>query len=569
MRFKERIIKSVKNMKLNRKLMVIYAIAGLVPMMVTLLVSVFSMRRILRENESDKLNAYIYQATNTLNGQVVVYNNLYNYISFNQTIAQIMNDKESSAYNKYDKIVTVVDPMLYSLKNFHKEINRTTIYIDEDIIEHGNTIAPVSEVYDKEWFTEAKADSANHWYTNMETREAFSAGKMVLLDRVGTFGILYVDIDYDSLFSPFSQAVLDNYGIFITDRNDRVVYEKSFFTGKNERYRLDFTEFSDELDNKNSRYKIISAYADAAGWNVYVYKPDSLIISSVAPIMSIAVVALTISILAFVGSTMIISRFITRRITYLRNNMMQVEKGDFQIEIRNDSSDEIGDLVSGFGSMLKKINSLINEVYDSRLKEKEYEMKALQAQINPHFLYNTLSLINWKALEADQEDISKITLSLSTFYRTALNKGKNVMPIRDEIDNMRSYLNIQLMMHDYDFDTEIDIDEGILGYTTLNLILQPLIENAIDHGIDVNTTRRGKITITGKEDNGEIVLTVSDNGIGMDREQAERILTQESKGYGVRNVNERIKLFYGEKYALKIESEVGEGTTVYVRFPRT
>ena len=128
--------------------------------------------------------------------------------------------------------------------------------------------------------------------------------------------------------------------------------------------------------------------------------------------------------------------------------MKEVEQGNFEVNITSDSRDEIGDLVNGFDSMLLQLNTLIKEVYEGRIKEKEYEMKALQAQINPHFLYNTLSLINWKAIEADAEDISKITLALSTFYRTSLNKGKNVMSLSDELRNMRSYLDIQLMMHD-------------------------------------------------------------------------------------------------------------------------
>ena len=171
------------------------------------------------------------------------------------------------------------------------------------------------------------------------------------------------------------------------------------------------------------------------------------------------------------------------------------------------------------------------------------------------------------ALETDQEDISKITLSLSTFYRTALNKGKNILRVRDEIKNMRSYLDIQLMMHDHEFDVDVEIDECILDHNILNLILQPLIENAIDHGIDLKTDGRGGIKIIGKKQNDEIVLIVSDNGVGMSKEQAESILTNKSNGYGVKNVNERIKLYYGEQYQLKIESEIGIGTKVKVTIP--
>lgn len=219
-------------------------------------------------------------------------------------------------------------------------------------------------------------------------------------------------------------------------------------------------------------------------------------------------------------------------------------------------------------SLLDRYAAYKTRKNNAQILNKQTELTALQSQINPHFLYNTLSLINWKAIEADAKDISKITLALSTFYRTSLNKGKNVMSLSDELRNMRSYLDIQLMMHDYEFDVEFDVDESIGQYQSLNLMLQPLIENAIAHGIDVKTDGRGKLTITGKEDGDLIVLTVADNGVGMSDEQAARILTEESKGYGVRNVNERIKLYYGEQYSLQIESKIGQGTKASIRIPK-
>ena len=177
-------------------------------------------------------------------------------------------------------------------------------------------------------------------------------------------------------------------------------------------------------------------------------------------------------------------------------------------------------------------------------------------------------MINWKALEAEQEDISQITLSLSTFYRTALNKGKNILLVKDEIANIKSYLDIQLAMHDNSFDVVYDIDESILKYETLNLILQPLLENAIGHGIDVKTDGRGEIRIEGKENGDFLDFTVSDNGVGMTKTQAALILSKSSNGYGVSNVNERIKLYYGEEYAVKIESAPGTGTKVMLHFPK-
>lgn len=279
------------------------------------------------------------------------------------------------------------------------------------------------------------------------------------------------------------------------------------------------------------------------------------------------VIAIILLIVFSVIITSVLSKVMVSGLEKLRANMEEVEKGNMEITVKSNNEDEVGALIRGFEKMIIQIKALIEDVYESRLIQKDYEMKALQAQINPHFLYNSLSLINWMALETDQEDISKITLSLSTFYRTALNKGKNILRVRDEIKNMRSYLDIQLMMHDHEFDVDVEIDECILDYNILNLILQPLIENAIDHGIDLKTNGRGGIKIIGKKQNDEIVLIVSDNGVGMSKEQAESILTNKSNGYGVKNVNERIKLYYGEQYQLKIESEIGIGTKVKVTIP--
>ena len=238
-----------------------------------------------------------------------------------------------------------------------------------------------------------------------------------------------------------------------------------------------------------------------------------------------------------------------------------------------------------------------------QVSQKEYEMRALRAQINPHFLYNSLSLINWKAIESGQEDISRITLELSNYYRTSLNKGRNTLTLEQELSNVRSYLQIQQLMHDGDFDVEIDVAAEILQYESLNLILQPLVENAIDHGIDLKTEGRGRITIRGWQEPAQkplthrtdmesdtqsetksgtesrrepdvesgtdylVVLTVSDNGVGMDKQTAADFLTVQSGGYGARNVNERLKLYYGDQYPLKVDSKQGEGTTITITFP--
>lgn len=563
-----KIRRKTSDLKLKYKLVLIYCFTGFIPVFIIFLVSLYLMRGVLRENSTENINSYLYQVTASLDGEIKIYDNLSSYISFNQSISQVLNYDYESVYNMYDQFVTVMDPLLSSLMYFHDEVNRVTIYIDKNVVKHGTTLAPMSEISDKEWCKEALSDNDNHWYVDMDKKQVFSVSRLALLNRLGIDGVLFINVDYDKAFEAFSQTILNDYGLFITDKNGNLIYELSQYDQSNKDYALTFDEFKEVVADHSDKYKIITQDSAATGWKIWFYKPDSFMISSTTPIIWIGTISIIVCVAAAVVCTVATSRFVTRRIVKIQKCMKEVENGNLNVNIPVDGNDEISDLTRGFDAMVLRLDMLINEVYDSRLKEKEYEMKALQAQINPHFLYNTLSLINWKAIEADAVDISKITLALSSFYRTSLNKGKNVMSIKDEIDNMRSYLTIQQMMHDGDFDAVVDIEDGILQYNTLNLILQPLIENAIDHGIDLNTGVRGVITITGRGTEDEIILTVEDNGVGMTKEQADKIITKDSKGYGVRNVNERIKLYYGEQYELKIESEIGKGTKVIVHFPK-
>ena len=249
--------------------------------------------------------------------------------------------------------------------------------------------------------------------------------------------------------------------------------------------------------------------------------------------------------------------------------MEQIESGDLSVTVTQDSTDEIGLLIQRFGYMVNRIKYMIDEVYKSKILQQEYEMKALQAQISPHFFYNSLSLINSKAILAGHEDISNMAQFLSTFYRTTLNRGKNTIQIKDEFKNVTSYIEIQLMMHSNTFDVSYDIDDDILDYVMLNLLLQPLVENSIVHGLDYKETNgRGLISITGKKDSNNIVFTITDNGCGIPPQVLKSILTTETKGYGIQNVHHRVQLYYGNKYGLSYKSELSKGTTVYLTIPK-
>lgn len=556
-----------RDMRLTGKLVVIYLLAGFVPVIIILSITYMEMKKILWDRETTILQSYVRQTTDAMDNELEIYNNLSKYISYNQSIAKILS-ADQSAYQNYEQFSTVIDPLLSSIMYFHENVNQVTIYTDASDVKHGSTVAPLKDLSDG---THAYDDLDNniHWRIDMENHTAFSVSRMAMLEQRGAKGVLYVSVDYDSVFQPFyTETMFDNYGLVIEDEYGNTIFAKNTFADDKAAYELNVDQFKALREMENSGYQFIDRISNATGWNICVYKPDRLIISSVQPILIIAGVAILVSMFAGITCIHIISEFITKRIKKLQKTMKATETGNLGMVIENDSADEIGDLINGYNSMSKRLDETVNEVYQSKIKEKEYEMRALQAQINPHFLYNSLSMINWKALEADQEDISHITLALSTFYRTALNKGKNILLVKDEIANIKSYLDIQLAMHDNSFDVVYDIDDSILKYETLNLILQPLLENAIGHGIDVKTDGRGEIRIEGKENGDFLDFTVSDNGVGMTRTQAAMILSKSSNGYGVSNVNERIKLYYGEQYAVKIDSTPGVGTKVMLHFPK-
>lgn len=555
-----------KNLKLRNKIYLIYLAAGLLPMLVVGIYCYHFVNQLLVEREVKNLQNSLNQAMTVVDNQLTIYENMSDYLAFNQAILQTVSyPYEDNYYEMYNQFSTVFDPMVTSLKYLHSDIKQVTIYARNDIERHDTTLAPITDIEEEPWFQEISSNNKILWVINKNAKKVFCVRKMPELQ--GESGVIYVEVDYDKLFEPFTQILDENYGVYVQEK-DKMVFSYNIF---DESYnKMDFSEENITSLKTSDDSEFIFVDCDSKsqiGFHVGMYRPASQIEATIRPMTMGMVLICVISMIAASLLLKQFTRVIVKNIEKLTRNMKEVKKGNLEVTVTSDSKDEIGELIQGFAEMVERIKTLIEEVYEGKISLKEYEMKALQAQINPHFLYNSLSLINWKAIEADEKDISKITLALSKFYRTALNKGNSVMPLQDEISNVKSYLDIQLMMHDYEFDVEIDIDESMYYYDTPNLILQPLIENAIDHGIDLKTEGRGKIIIRGWSEGETMYLSVEDNGVGMDEEVAQNILTQKSKGYGVRNVNERIKLTYGAEYGLTIESKEGKGTKIIVKIP--
>ena len=553
--------------KLRYKLAIFYSLFCFLPVMLLFWLSFLQMRSIIDDKGKMNLQSYLQQSVSSMDRTLDGYNSLSDYIAFDRTLAEVFSMEYGTPYEQYEQLTQKVDPILRTASYFHGGMQQITIYTDNGMVKHDTTVAPVSEIEETDWYQKTLEHPGLNWFVNYQEKTLFSARKLAFSGAREGVNILYMDVDYQKLFTPYAETLISECGLYITDQDGKLVFEESRFSGKNQNYDLTYSEFLEQRDRGSTDYTILCEESNTTGWTVWLYQPVGLAGEAMRPIGVMAGVTILICIFAAVLAYFITSGMVSGRIERLTHFMQEVQEGSMDMQVGSDDRDEIGMLYRGFGSMMKRIRTLINEVYLSKITQKEAELKALQAQINPHFLYNTLSLINWKALAAGEEDISRMTLALSTFYRTALNRGRNVLQVETELSNTRAYLEIQSMLHDGNFDYEIEAQTEILQCESLNLILQPLVENAIHHGIEEKTDGRGKITVRGWKEDNCVWFMVEDNGVGMEQEVADKILTMESKGYGVRNVDERIRLCYGEKYAMKVESVVGKGTKMTIHFP--
>ncbi|MEC0089456.1 sensor histidine kinase [Paenibacillus macquariensis] len=550
-------------MKFQTKIKLAFLLISMIPVVVLGGFCYSQTRSLLIEQSKSDLNAALQQSALTLNSQLEGYNKIMNYLSFDQEIVNAANHTYTSTFEMYDQLVNVIDQNFYTARSLNVGVERITLYTGSNLHQHGQTVLPIDEIIDMDWYPGVMKSTDVQWVS--DNHNMYSVRRIIDTKQIDPKdNVLLAHINKDSLFQPFETLQSQGAEILITDSSGQVIYATDDMQGDTLSQITD--KPVDEMYWRGTKETVLQSNIATAGWNVILYKPTNLITDSAwAIVLTILLIIVACIVAVAVASSLFSRKFITR-IERLRNNMRTVEEGQLEVNISSDSKDEIGDLIRGFGNMVEKTKELINSVYVKEIARKEYEMKALQAQINPHFLYNSLSLINWRALRIRATDISEMAQLLSTFYRTTLNKGDNMILVSDEILNVQSYMKIQLIMHSNSFDVEYQIDDAILIYHMPNLMLQPLIENAILHGIE-NREEGGTIMLSGKLENECIIFEVKDNGIGIPQERLSLLLESQSKGYGLKNVNDRAKLMYGEQYGLILSSIIEEGTQVMLRFP--
>ena len=553
-------IQKYKDLKYRYKLTIMMILCSLIPVCVISGYTQIRTIQIMREKEQIGLEQVLEQSVNSIDNRIQIYTNLINYLTYSSDLREIMEKECSSDYEAYLAYTEIADPMFTMPQLYHEEIRSNTLYAENIQVEHGNTLAPLSVAQNQTWYSKINEKGTVQWLVKQgNKKEILAVRKFYRQDSIQA--MLVLTLDYNRVLEPFADLLTENRGGLILDEQGNVVYSG---------YRMDAPYKPDKETSLNylkEHYVCIEKKIEDTKWNFCLYQPKEELEKSVWTLLlgNIPVLLLCLLLILLLGY--FFSRKMVERLEQLTENMNQINLGLRKVTVVSQSKDEIGVLVRTFTRMMDEINKLISQVYEAKIKLQKTEMKALQAQINPHFLYNSLSIINWKALEADNEEISRITLALSTYYRTSLNKGETMTIAANEIRNIDAYLQIQLIMHDNSFQVIKEIQEDALSYSVPKLILQPLVENAIEHGLDVSEKEEKWLKISVCKEKDALIMAVEDNGMGMSEEQAKSIITYRSKGYGVRNVNDRITLLYGEEYHLRVKSRQGEGCRIEIVIP--
>lgn len=431
-------------------------------------------------------------------------------------------------------------------------------------------------MFDQQWLNDS----------DIEYRHVFSATRLLNFSHLVNSSIvrlkpdverpiLNISFKADVFHSLFEKSIPSGSDYLVVDPQNHVVASSNaaqITNIYNETWLDDLREVGSgtrKMELGNERVIVCFDLSSVTGWLSVVMTPESALVGRLVNTAQISTIALSalLGLIAVVFAYFIIGR-ITGPIRKLLVAMKSVGEGDFGTRVEVETKDEFGFLLLRFNRMNDRIQMLIQENYEIQLKEKQAEIQALNMQMNPHFLYNTLNIMNWMAIETGQRELSKMLVGLSNMLHYTSRKDWKAVHLSEEIEWMNHYFYIMSTRFENKFSVEYRIDPVLYETKVPRLLFQSFVENAILHGFDQLETG-GFITVSGRREEGYRIFEVADNGRGMSEDTIQQILHKKSTSVGITNTIERIQMAYGEEYGVEILSLPGEGTTVIIRLPLT
>ena len=460
------------------------------------------------------------------------------------------------------------------------------------LINDGQRLAnPDLDIHSQEWYTNALEGRESVYLTSSHVQHVISGERpwVITLSRgirnmekgaeQEKEGVFFIDLNYSAISELCDQNMVGNQGYaFIVDAAGNIVYhpqqQQLYNELQTENIDLVMNSDSDIVtwgEGINKKMYSISR-SEKTGWTVV----DCVRVEELLRRSNEAQSIYVLVAMGLMAVALFFSRFVAKSITLpiqrLCDSMERVQEGDFSVsDIVVDSENEIGSLTKSFNVMTQRIHELMVQNIREQEAKRKSELKALQSQINPHFLYNTLDSIIWMAEGKKNEEVVLMTASLARLLRQSISNEDELVSIGQEIEYARGYLTIQKMRYKDKLEFQIEVEPSILNIRLIKLVLQPVIENAIYHGLKYKESR-GFLQVKGFMKNGNVVLQVIDDGVGMDQETLDHIYERHkvdyhSNGVGIYNVQKRLQLYYGNEYGIVYESKVGEGTTATITIP--
>ena len=539
------------------------------------------------ENSSEYTHTIIQQMNQNIDSYIDYMENIAYLISSNEDVQDYLFDEEIDNEGRYrilNQFQTILDSRSdirnvgIISKNGRMLINDGSKSVNQDL-----------DLNTQEWYATALEKPNGPILTSSHVQHIISGERPWVItlsrgirDRSGSGekeGVFFIDLNYSAISGLCDQSTVGTKGYaFILDAKGNIVYHPQQQQLYNELQTENISLIMDTDEdtvltgtgNDGKLYSI--SRSEKTGWTVVDCTNVKELLSKSRQAQSVYV--LTAIILVIVA--LLFSRFMARSITLpiqkLRDSMKKVQEGDFSVsDVVVDSKNEIGSLTKSFDVMTHRIHELMEQNVHEQEEKRKSELKALQSQINPHFLYNTLDSIIWMAEGKKNEEVVLMTASLARLLRQSISNEDEVVPIANEVEYARGYLTIQKMRYKDKLEFQIDVDSSILYIPLIKLVLQPIIENAIYHGLKYKESK-GLLIVKGFMKDGNAVLQVIDDGVGMDEETLAHIydkhkVNYHSNGVGVYNVQKRLKLYYGDDYGITYESEKGKGTTATITIP--
>ena len=583
-----------KNCSMRVKLFASFFLLIFIPIIVLTVFAAYRSTAIIQEQSMEIARLYLQQTENEMESE------LYKIATVSSSVAQTAKVHEvlekqntgisfSEEYDDMNELYKTIESTR-ALQNLYQ----IRLFISDSFTHsRSNYITyPLSSVSDTDWYhqlvdqyqTQALLPPSTFQPPLSEPQEVLSVVTLIRSRKNITriLGVVSVDVLKSDLIDILQR---NNYAeqsaAYLVDENLNIV------CGANSTFPVSEADLAAQLQQMRDTFGASSGVSTAGnavyglsapifdGWRIFTVASMGNLLSPVSDLRDqMILLTVIISIIAFCLSYLY-ARYSTRRIKTLAEQVRRVENGDLSVSCIVDSEDEIGELQNSFNFMVRRISLLVDERYNLGKNLKDMELRALQAQINPHFLYNTLDMIAWKAMASGNQETVDIVVKLARFYRLSLSNGSDFLPLSDEVEHVRLFVELTNLCRSRNVQLITEVAPNIADYPIMKLILQPIVENSLFHGLYELSDRVGVIRLTAEQIGSYVQIQIADNGVGIEKSKLAELLAKKERpvvntkrgGYGIGNILERLRIYYDDRFTFQIESAILTGTTVTIRIP--